>query len=484
MTELEHRPDFEIETMREQLEVILATESEVMLPGDSLHWYNNFLCGIVTRKDYFLTALRFMRPDFLQYEIYSFAYKYYSEAYRKNGRHPSMSDIKEMALEDADLDEKERYNLELVIEMSIRESGGSITEEQFEIALDRIIESKKATMFDSKVLMAAKQKKEGNLNNADKILENYLSEFRHLENRDMPIEVSKGIWELSEECGHASYSYASGFDRVDRVTGGGFRGETWVVGGYTGDGKTALTKEIIFKNILRREQVFWCSLEMNNREMMALFATRTAQDMGFSNLTLNKIRRKNFDNDIEREQFEKVMVEMKKFDNLLLYNPSGRFTMRDLEVEIDRIQGKRDLDIVVVDYLELLDPVKSYSNYRIEVKETMRVAKRLANEKDIWLIIPHQVSREGRKQAIHRRPYPHYILSDLQESSGVEQNCVVMLWIYHDEFYRKEHRARMGVSKNRMGQTETVGWEIGADYSVCKFWEDGLTLVGQIELED
>lgn len=479
---LEHKPDFEIEIMRDALARLLSEDGPVA--GESLHWYNNFICGIATRKDFFLTAMRYMKQDFLFYGVYGEVYGFYLWAYRKTGRYPTIPDIRELAEERTGFDDEMCRKLSLCLEMAIRESGGSVTEEQFELAMDRIIEHKKSELFDARVLQAARDKKSGNLRSADTILENYLSEFRHLENREAPVSVSKDVWQLSEGDGHVLYSYASGFDGVDRITGGGYRGETWIVGGYTSDGKTSLVKEMVFKNLLNRENIFWVSLEMNNREMMALFATRTAQDMGFDNLTLNKIRRRDFSCDTEAEQFAQVIEEMKKFDNLTLYNPSGRFTMRDLEIEIDRIQARQDLDIVVVDYLELLDPVKGYNNYRIEVKETMRVAKRLANEKDVWLIIPHQVSREGRKHAKNRRPYPHYILSDLQESSGVEQNCVVMVWTYQDEFYRAERRARMGVSKNRMGKTDTVGWEIGVDFERCVYTEDGLTFVGQIEVED
>ena len=481
---LEDRLDFELETMKENVASILEQDEGEPVVGESLHWYNNFIGGIATRKDFFLTALRFMKPEFLAYDIYAEAYRFYVWAYKETGRYPAIDDISEMAGENRDMTDLDRDRIDLIVEMSIRESGGMVTDEQFELAMDRIIERKKSERFDTRVLESAKYKKKGNIQRADEVLETYLNEFKHLQNREMPIAMSKDAWQLSEGDGHTLYSYESGFDKIDRVTGGGFRGETWVVGGYTSDGKTNMTKEMVFKNLLRRETVLWVSLEMNNREMMALFATRIAQDMGCDRLTLNKIRRRDFSTDEEREQFARVITEMKKFDNLILYNPSGKFTIRDLEMEIDRIQAKQDLDIVVVDYLELLDSVRGYKDYRIEVKETMRVAKRLANEKDVWLIIPHQISREGRKKAKERRPFPHYIPQDLQESSGVEQNCVVMVWTYQDEFYKKEHRVRMGVSKNRMGKTDTVGWELGADFSRCVYYEDGMTLIGRIEVGD
>ena len=77
-------------------------------------------------------------------------------------------------------------------------------------------------------------------------------------------------------------------------------------------------------------------------------------------------------------------------------------------------------------------------------------------------------------------------MADLQESSGVEQNCVVMTWIYQDEFLRDKKRARMGVAKNRMGRLDVTGWEIGTDFEHCRLFEDGLTLANpnEVEIED
>jgi len=135
-----------------------------------------------------------------------------------------------------------------------------------------------------------------------------------------------------------------------------------------------------------------------------------------------------------------------------------------------------------VDYLELIDPERAYESYRVRIKEIMRKAKRMATRKNLWLIVPHQISREGRKRA-EKRPDPYYTMADLQESSGVEQNCVVMVWIYQDEFYRGKQRARMGVSKNRMGGVDTVGWEIGTDWVHCRLFEDGLSLANATEVE-
>jgi len=99
----------------------------------------------------------------------------------------------------------------------------------------------------------------------------------------------------------------------------------------------------------------------------------------------------------------------------------------------------------------------------------------MSRRKDFWMIVPHQISRDGKSRAVDRKKetgVPFYTTADFQESSGVEQNCAVALWIYQDETYKKNSRARIGVSKNTKGRTKTTGWDVGTDYRHWTIYED------------
>lgn len=466
----------QIKADMDRIEAAIKKESGEKTLGDLFFWHNSFLCGVVTSKDMFLKAARAISPEFIPYGTYRQIYELYLAYYRDKRICMSGRTADQVIAEMPVVEDDKREMLRLIVEMSCRNAEG-LTHEEFDAAIDNLLNRRKGEVFNQRMMDAVEAKRSGDIKKADRVLEGYLSEFRHLDERSEPRPVSQEIGLLDASNDVHRYCYSTFSNTIDRYTGGGYRGETWIVGGYTSDGKTALSKELIWPSVKNNERILWVSLEMECDEMMAIFSTRMAQDLGFTGLTLNKIRRKEFLNDEEKGQWDQVQTEMRKLSNLWLYHPCGKFTMRDLEAEVDRMKAKGTLDIVVVDYLELMDATRRSESYRLELKETMRLAKRLAADKDVWLIIPHQISRHGRAEAQERKPYPYYVLSDLQESSGVEQNCVVMVWIYQDEQYRGQQRVRIGVSKNRMGARCEQGWEASADFSRCKITEDGNTLV-------
>jgi replicative DNA helicase len=249
----------------------------------------------------------------------------------------------------------------------------------------------------------------------------------------------------------------------------------------TSDGKTNLAKEFAYNAMKFGDNILFVTLEMLKEEMCQIFEARVAYDMGYSDITLEKIRRRKLIPS-ELEDYKKVAEQLLKYKNLYIHEPIGRFTMDDLEAIIDSMSATVKIDIVIVDYLELIDPDKDYESYRIQVKQIMRRAKKIATQKNIWVIIPHQISREGRAKA-EKKADPYYTMSDLQESSGVEQNCTVMVWIYQDAKFSNRGRVKIGVGKNRMGKKDILGWEIGADWEHCRFYEDGLMKVDEFEYE-
>lgn len=469
----------QIKADMERIEAAIKKESGEKTLGDLFYWHNSFLCGVVTSKDMFLKAARFISPEFISYRIYRCIYELYLTYYREKRICMSGRTAEQVIIEMPVEDRERQELLRLIVEMSCRNAEG-LSHEEFDVAIDNLLNRRKGEIFNERMMVAVTAKAKGDIKGADRVLERYLSEFRHLDERSEPRPVSQEMALFDSSNDVRRYCYSTFSDTIDRYTGGGYRGETWIVGGYTSDGKTALSKELIWPSVKNNECILWVTLEMECDEMMAIFSTRMAQDLGFVGLTLNKIRRKELLTDEEKAQWEQVQVEMRKLNNLWLYHPCGKFTMRDLESEVERMKARGTLDIVVVDYLELMDATCRSESYRLELKETMRLAKRLAADKDVWLIIPHQISRHGRAEAECRKPYPYYVLSDLQESSGVEQNCVVMVWIYQDEQYRNNQRVRIGVGKNRMGARCEQGWEASADFARCKIVEDGDILVNVV----
>lgn len=457
----------------------LEENGEIIEKGELWHYQTTFLFGVILRKDFLIYGIRYVPNKYLELKPFRYVYALFETSYVEDGIHLSSGDFKKKLAETNKIPERMKEGIYSCYELSAF-SRGEITEDEFKNAIKHLTLREKYKVFDKEISKAVRFRKKENIEQADELILKYMHSFKDINSMNQPISLAKkSIYQVDNYLSQTHHSFDTFSERLNMVTGGGWKGETWIVGGYTSDGKTQLAKELAYNAMKTGDNILLVSLEMLEDEMTNIFESRIAYDMGLPHLTLNKIRRRGL-NGSEIDDYKKVVAEMQKYRNLFIYQPEGRFTMDDLEMEIDKMMAYMQIDIVVVDYLELIDPDRNYESYRVRVKEIMRRAKRLATRKNIWVIIPHQVSRHGRERA-DKRAEPHYTMSDLQESSGVEQNCVVMLWIYQNEYYRKNQRAKIGVSKNRMGKLDTKGWEIGTDWEHCRLYEDGINKLNEVE---
>jgi len=133
----------------------------------------------------------------------------------------------------------------------------------------------------------------------------------------------------------------------------------------------------------------------------------------------------------------------------------------------DRVRAMRadiGIDVVVGDYLELIQPTRDLKQYRLNLKDMAEEAKALAREEEVWVIMNHQISRAGRDAAEKRNP-PHYLMRDLGESSGIERAADHILWVYTDDDLKDERESKIGIAKARKGRTLLHGTHVYADYA-------------------
>jgi replicative DNA helicase len=118
-----------------------------------------------------------------------------------------------------------------------------------------------------------------------------------------------------------------------------------------------------------------------------------------------------------------------------------------------RTQGK--LDMLVIDYLQLVESGKASENRVQEISQLTRLLKKLAMELEIPIIVLSQLSR-----AVEQRQEKRPMLSDLRESGSVEQDADVVLFLYRDEYYDKKTEdqgiAEVIIAKQRSGPVGTV----------------------------
>ena len=151
-------------------------------------------------------------------------------------------------------------------------------------------------------------------------------------------------------------------------------------------------------------------------------------------------------------------------DAPLFIDDSPGTTMMEIRAKCRRLKQRHGLGLVVVDYLQLMQPSKRFENRQQEVSEISRSLKLLAKELEVPVIAISQLSRQTESRS-DRRP----MLSDLRESGALEQDSDVVLFIYRDELYDPES-ARKGeadfiLAKHRNGPTDTVTVTFQGQYS-------------------
>ena len=285
---------------------------------------------------------------------------------------------------------------------------------------------------------------------------------------------------------------ATGLDDLDRMMGGLQPSDLIVLAGRPGMGKTSLATNIAY-NVAKAWQgevkadghqttvnggiVGFFSLEMSAEQL----ATRIISEQ--TEIPSNQIRRGN----ISESDFEKIKDYSIELQNLPLFvDETGGISVAQLAARARRLKRQRGLDLIVIDYLQLLSgsTKRSNENRVQEITEITTKLKALAKELNTPVIALSQLSRQ-----VESRDDKHPQLSDLRESGSIEQDADVVLFVYREEYYhvmrkplesdrekfaqwladadKVAGKAEVIIAKQRHGPTGTV--ELQFDGSITKF---------------
>jgi replicative DNA helicase len=127
-----------------------------------------------------------------------------------------------------------------------------------------------------------------------------------------------------------------------------------------------------------------------------------------------------------------------------------------LQTKSRRLYAEHGLDMIMIDYLQLMQAERSFSNRVQEISEISRALKSLARELDVPVVAAAQLSR-----AVEQRQEKRPMLSDLRDSGSIEQDADVVMFIYRDEYYNPDSTdrpniAEISVAKHRNGPTGTI----------------------------
>ncbi len=247
--------------------------------------------------------------------------------------------------------------------------------------------------------------------------------------------------------GHLSGT-ATGLADLDNKMGGLQPSDLIIIAGRPGMGKTALATNIAF-NVARAFRaeprddgtmetmsggiVGFFSLEMSSEQL----ATRILAEQ--SGVPSYKIRR----GAITEDDFQNITDVVAELQRLPLYiDQTGGISVAQLVARARRLKRQRGLDVLVVDYLQLLSGSKNKDNRVQEITEITTGLKALAKELNVPVLALSQLSRQVESRD-DKRPQ----LSDLRESGSIEQDADVVMFVYREEYYLKNRQPREGTEE-------------------------------------
>lgn len=247
----------------------------------------------------------------------------------------------------------------------------------------------------------------------------------------------------------------SGFLALDKLTNGFHPGQLIVIAARPSMGKSVLAQNIA-ENVADAHKVTQISsLEMQSREIQLRSLARQAK------IPLDRLRTGQLEQEdlIDTEGNRKLdqAVTRIKARNVYL-DIDGSATPAEVRVRARRLQQTKGLDLLVVDYLQLMQLEEPLESRNQEISVMTRAFKAIATDLEIPVILVSQLSR-----AVDSRPKgaKRPTLGDLRDSGAIEQDADVVVFLYRDDYYNPKDSdspgvAELIVAKNRMGSTDTV----------------------------
>jgi replicative DNA helicase len=238
---------------------------------------------------------------------------------------------------------------------------------------------------------------------------------------------------------------ATGFTDFDRKTGGLRGGDLVIIAGRPSMGKTTLAvniAEYAACNPASRAAVVVFSMEMPAEQVV----TRMLSSIG--HVTLSGIR----SGQVSDDDWVRITAATSQLSEAKIFiDETPSLTPTELRARARRLKRERGLDLVVIDYLQLMQVPGTKENRATEIAEISRSLKALAKELSVPVIALSQLNR-GVEQRQEKKP----VMSDLRESGAIEQDADIILLIYRDELYNKDTTkkgmAEIDIAKHRNGE--------------------------------
>jgi len=248
---------------------------------------------------------------------------------------------------------------------------------------------------------------------------------------------------------HRVSGLSTGFTKLDEATGGLRGGQLIIIAARPAMGKTAFALNIAsYAATKLKKTVAVFSLEMSNESLLTRLLCSMARVDGQAYMARA----------LKKDDLRRLQLAAHELSetNLMLDDSSG-INLMDMHSKLRRVKADRGLDLVVVDYLQLMSIRGKTENRVQEVSQLSRNLKLLSKELNVPFIVLSQLSRAPETRQGDHRPQ----LSDLRESGSIEQDADVVGFLFREEYYKRDKadlkgKAEFIIAKQRSGPTKTI----------------------------
>jgi len=239
----------------------------------------------------------------------------------------------------------------------------------------------------------------------------------------------------------------SGFRDLDQLLGGFQRSDLLVFAGRPGMGKTSFLLTVALNAARAGARIAIFTMEMGVEQIVQrIVAMESGIDV--QALRLGRL------SPTDQMRFTEVIGRLSSLPIFIDDTPA--LSPLDIRTKARRLAHEFGLDMIMVDYMQLMNAGKGYENNRVqEISYISRSLKELARELNVPLISAAQLSR-----AVEQRNDKRPVLSDLRESGSIEQDADIVMFLYRDEVYNEAteypNQADVIVAKHRNGPTDTI----------------------------
>ena len=239
-------------------------------------------------------------------------------------------------------------------------------------------------------------------------------------------------------------SISTGIRDLDETITGLNRSDLILLAARPGMGKTSFALNIAnHAAVKEKKRVAFFSLEMT-KEQLASRMLSTEGEVGGTKLRTGKLT--------EDEWVRLIEAGDILSKTHLYFDDTPGITVPEMKAKLRRL---KDVDLVIIDYLQLMSGAKRIDNRVQEISEITRNLKIMAKEINVPVITLSQLSRASEQRTEHRP-----VLSDLRDSGSIEQDADIVLFLYRDSYYNKEAEDQRAckciVAKNRHGETNDI----------------------------